>query len=289
MCYSDRPPFSAHEEPSALLETVCALVLMAGNKILEFYHTDFDISIKSDGSPLTQADLAAHHCLVDGLTAMGLEYPILSEESATLPYAERSRWAYYWLLDPLDGTREFIKHNGEFTVNVALIAHGKPVLGVVYAPAKDVLYFAAENCGACKRVGRGAAAVSISVRKPVVQPPVVVGSRSHRTPELAHYLERLGAHELHSVGSSLKFCMVAEGAADVYPRMGLTSEWDTAAAQCVVEQAGGQVVDLRGNPLSYNAKESLLNPWFLVFGDSGGDWLRYADGLDDAHDAAAAQ
>jgi 3'(2'), 5'-bisphosphate nucleotidase len=278
MSCSKIQPCPHEKELPALLSAVSALARSAGNKILEFYHTDCDVSIKSDGSPLTAADMAAHHCLVEGLTAMNLGYPILSEESAAIAYAERRQWNSYWLLDPLDGTREFIRHNGEFTVNAALIIHGKPVLGVVYAPVKALMYYAAEGCGAFKRAGQ-VAAVAISVRRAALQPPVVVGSRSHQTPELAHYLQRLGAHTLHSVGSSLKFCMVAEGAADVYPRMGLTSEWDTAAAQCVVEQAGGQVVDLDGNPLRYNAGESLLNPWFLVFGDREVDWLRYAQGF----------
>jgi 3'(2'), 5'-bisphosphate nucleotidase len=274
MSSSECQSFPINEHNALLLKAVSALAMSAGNKILEFYHTDFDVSIKSDGSPLTAADMAAHHCLVDGLAAMSLGYPVLSEESADVSFAERRLWGCYWLLDPLDGTREFINRNGEFTVNVALIAHGKPVLGVVYAPVKDALYFAAEGCGAFKRVAQGAA-VPISVRQSAVQPPAVVGSRSHKTPELASYLARLGEHTLSSVGSSLKFCMVAEGSADVYPRMGPTSEWDTAAAQCVVEQAGGQVVDLNGRPLRYNARESLLNPWFLAFGDSKVNWLGY--------------
>ena len=279
MFCSTYPSYPLWEENRALLDAVTALVLLAGNLSLEFYHTDFNVGIKQDGSPVTAADLAVHHSLVDGLTAMGLGYPILSEESAATAYSERRLWACYWLLDPLDGTREFINHNGEFTVNVALIVQGKPVLGAVYAPVKEVMYFAAEGCGAFKREGQGVA-VSLSVKKPAGQVPAVVGSRSHKTPELTRYLERLGAHTLNSIGSSLKFCLVAEGAADVYPRMGLTSEWDTAAAQCIVEQSGGQVVDLSGNPLRYNAKESLLNPWFLVFGDNERDWLRYAEGLE---------
>ncbi|QFY45000.1 3'(2'),5'-bisphosphate nucleotidase CysQ [Candidatus Methylospira mobilis] len=279
MSYSARHSAPHREEPRALLEAVTSLVVLAGNKSLGFYHTDFSVGIKQDGSPVTEADLAVHHSLVGGLTAMGLGYPILSEESAATAYSERMLWTRYWLLDPLDGTREFINHNGEFTVNVALIVHGKPVLGVVYTPVTGIMYFAAEGCGAFKREGQGVA-VPISVKKPADQIPAVVGSRSHKTPELTRYLERLGAHRLNSIGSSLKFCLVAEGAADVYPRMGLTSEWDTAAAQCIVEQAGGMVVDLRGNPLRYNSKESLLNPWFLVFGDNEVEWLRYAEGLE---------
>lgn len=279
MPYSQFQSISVEQGNPVLLQAVTDLAWQAGNKILEFYHMDFKVDTKPDGSPLTAADLAAHHCLVAGLTDLDLGYPILSEESAAVPFAERSRWEQYWLLDPLDGTREFMHRNGEFTVNVALISQGRPVLGVVYAPVKDLLYFASEGTGAYKRAGQGDA-VPIRVRQPASSPPVAVGSRSHQTPELACYLERLGAHTLSSIGSSLKLCLVAEGVADIYPRMGLTSEWDTAAAQCVVEQAGGQVVDIRGNVLRYNSKESLLNPWFLAFGDSRVDWLRYAQGLD---------
>jgi 3'(2'), 5'-bisphosphate nucleotidase len=251
----------------------------AGGRILEIYHSDFRIGNKSDQSPLTAADLVSHHCLTEGLSALNGDLPVLSEESAELPYEERKSWKTYWLIDPLDGTREFIKRNGEFTVNIALIHQHQPVLGVVYAPARDICYLAAKDCGAFRKLG-GGIPVEIHARLQAPRKPVVLGSRSHRTPELEAYLKRLGEHELDSIGSSLKFCKVAEGDADLYPRIGLTCEWDTAAAQCIVEVAGGMVTDLRGNPLLYNAKSSLLNPYFLVYADKTRDWKAYAEGLE---------
>lgn len=267
------------KEPSRFLKPVVALAVEAGRKILEIYHSDFRIGFKDDDSPLTAADLAAHHCLVEGLQALRPIYPVLSEESAELPYEERSEWETYWLIDPLDGTKEFIKRNGEFTVNIALIHLHQPVLGVVYAPVLGTCYFASEGCGAYKKVGDQEPR-QIYVRAKAPERLTVVGSRSHQTAELATYLRRLGEHDLKSVGSSLKLCLVAEGEADLYPRIGLTSEWDTAAAHCIVEAAGGGVTDLCGQPLRYNAKPSLLNPYFLVFGDTSREWHRYADGIE---------
>jgi len=267
------------KEPSRFLGPVVALAAEAGRKILEIYHSDFRVGRKDDNSPLTAADLAAHHCLVEGLQVLRPIYPVLSEESAELPYEERQEWETYWLIDPLDGTKEFIKRNGEFTVNIALIHQHQPVLGVVYAPALETCYFASEGCGAYKKVGDQEPR-QIYVRAKTPQRLTVVGSRSHQTSELATYLGRLGEHELKPVGSSLKFCLVAEGAADLYPRIGRTSEWDTGAAHCIVEAAGGGVTDLRGQPLSYNTKPSLLNPYFLVFGDTSREWYRYADGIE---------
>ena len=265
--------------PSSLLKAAVALAIKAGAKIMKIYASDFRVAQKEDASPLTAADLAAHHCLSEGLHVLEGAYPVLSEESALLPFEERLAWETYWLIDPLDGTKEFIKRNGEFTVNIALIRNHKPVLGVVYAPALDVCYFAETGGGAFKQAGSGEPK-TISVRGQAPDRLVVVGSRSHRTPELELYLSHLGDHELMPIGSSLKFCRVAEGAADLYPRLGPTSEWDTAAAQCVVETAGGAVTDLSGEPLRYNAKASLLNPYFLVFGDRSGDWTSCATGLD---------
>jgi 3'(2'), 5'-bisphosphate nucleotidase len=245
---------------------------------MAIYDSDFGVESKADQSPLTAADLASHHYLVDGLGVLQPCYPVLSEESASMTYAERSGWTTYWLIDPLDGTKEFVKRNGEFTVNVALIHEHRPVLGVVYAPALDVCYYASEGSGAFRRKGPSAPEpirVAVRPRDPVK----VVGSRSHASAEFALYLSRMGAHELVSIGSSLKLCLVAEGSADVYPRMGPTSEWDTAAAQCVVEEAGGAVTDLSGKPLCYNAKPSILNPYFLVVGDRSRNWLHYAEGI----------
>lgn len=266
------------KEPSRFLKSVVALSREAGRRILKIYHSDFRVGLKDDRSPLTAADLAAHHCLVEGLSRLRPVYPVLSEESSDVSADDRKRWETYWLIDPLDGTREFIKRNGEFTVNVALIHQGRPVLGVVYAPVLDLCYFASEHCGAFRQVGEGECEV-IAVRMCSPDTPRVVGSRSHRTQEMETYLTRLGGCDLVSVGSSLKFCLVADGSADLYPRLGLTSEWDTAAAQCIVEAAGGRVTDLAGQPLSYNGRTTLLNPYFLAYGDSSRDWGRYAKGI----------
>lgn len=272
----EEPPMPKETAPSALLKAAVELAIEAGAKIMEIYASDFRIAQKEDASPLTAADLASHHCLSEGLQTLEGAYPVLSEESALLPFEERSTWETYWLIDPLDGTKEFIKRNGEFTVNIALIRQHKPVLGVVYAPARETCYFAEAGGGAFKQTGDGPA-VTIAVRRKTPDRLVVVGSRSHRTPELERYLSHLGEHELTPIGSSLKFCLVAEGTADLYPRLGLTSEWDTAAAQCVVEVAGGAVLDLQGQPLRYNAKSSLLNPYFLVIGDTSVDYIAYAE------------
>jgi 3'(2'), 5'-bisphosphate nucleotidase len=268
------------KDPSRYLKPAVALALEAGRKIMEIYRSDFRVGRKPDDSPLTAADLAAHHCLVEGLHSLnGSSYPILSEEAADTPFEERSKWETYWLIDPLDGTKEFIKRNDEFTVNIALIHRHKPVLGVVYAPALEICYFGSEGCGAFKRTG-AKEPVQIYAYSRARHPLVVVGSRSHASPETETYLHRLGEYQLKSIGSSLKFCLVAEGAADIYPRMGPTSEWDTAAAQCVVEAAGGAVRNLRNETLAYNAKPSLLNPYFLVFGDHSRNWTEQAWGIE---------
>ncbi len=256
----------------SLLSSVEQLAVKAGDAIMEIYQSDdFSVEQKSDDSPLTRADLAAHHCIVEGLQKLDQDYPILSEESADIDFKERSQWQRYWLVDPLDGTKEFIKKNGEFTVNIALIDQGKPILSVVYVPVQNLSYLAAEGVGVFKR--DNGQKQSIKVMKNSRYKPTVVGSRSHPSDELKDYLDRLGQHDLVAMGSSLKFCLVAEGKADLYPRLGPTSEWDTAAAQCIVEQAGGRVVTFDGEPLRYNQKESLLNPHFMVFADAGKNWI----------------
>jgi 3'(2'), 5'-bisphosphate nucleotidase len=266
------------KDPSHFLEPVIALAKEAGRRIMEIYQSDFRVGVKDDNSPLTAADLASHHCLIEGLSALRPPHPVLSEEASELPFDERSSWETFWLIDPLDGTKEFIKRNGEFTVNVALIHRHQPVLGVVYAPARNVCYFASEGCGAFRQLDESEPE---TIHVWTAAPPRVrvVGSRSHGAEALDLYLSRVGEHELVPIGSSLKFCVVAEGAADLYPRIGLTSEWDTAAAHCVVKEAGGEVTDLAGRPLRYNTKESLLNPYFLVFGDKSKDWSGYAAGI----------
>jgi len=257
-----------------LIEPVREIARQAGRRILDIYESDYTVEQKDDQSPLTDADLAAHKTIVEALAKLTPEWPILSEESANIPFSERSGWSQYWLVDPLDGTREFINRNGEFTVNIALIRGHEAVLGVVHVPVQNTDYYGEISTGAfVQRPGQ--APQSIRVRPLTSGPVRVVGSRSHRGNSLDHYLANLGDHVLVSMGSALKICLVAEGKADVYPRLGPTSEWDTAAAHAVVTSAGGQVVNVDGNPLRYNTKDEYLNPFFIVYGDPHHDWLSY--------------
>ncbi len=256
------------------IDDLLQLARKAGAAILEVYNTDFDVERKQDDSPLTQADLASHHTIVEALQRLTPEIPVLSEESSSIPFETRSSWQRYWLIDPLDGTKEFIKRNGEFTVNIALIEEDRPTLGVVFAPVLDRLYYGSDSEGAWLQNGTEAPR-QIQVAAQRRTPALVAGSRSHAGESLQRYLHNLGEHELVSMGSSLKLCLVAEGEADLYPRLGPTSEWDTAAAQAVVEAAGGRVTTLDMQPLRYNTKDSLLNPEFLVFGDKSVDWSAY--------------
>lgn len=247
---------------AALLPEVCRLAEAAGRAILPFYRQEsLQVELKADASPLTEADLAAHRLLLEGLQELTPTIPVLSEEAGGIPYWERQQWQQFWLVDPLDGTREFLEGNGQFTVNIALVEAGIPILGVVHAPALGLTYRAAQKLGAY----RGDEPIW---SRPPAQPPLqVVASRSHKDTETERFLERLqrryGLLEVKSVGSALKFCLVAEGSAHLYPRFGPTLEWDTAAAQCLVEQAGGSVTDLQGDPLRYN-KPDLRNPPFIV-------------------------
>ena len=262
----------------------------AGCKILEIYDNDFTVEHKADNSPLTQADTASHQIIRDGLKPLG--FPLLSEEGKSIPFAQRSQWSSYWLIDPLDGTKEFIKRNGEFTVNIAFMEHNAPVMGVIYVPVQDRLYFALKGQGAFriedfekKYVNDFGpdpedfsaekmlrlfleAAVRLPDKRADKKGFTIIGSRSHVTHDLEMHVERMQTlHEevdFISAGSSLKFCRVAEGAADQYPRLGPTMEWDTAAGQAIAECAGAKVLIYEaGLPLAYN-KESLLNPWFIV-------------------------
>jgi 3'(2'), 5'-bisphosphate nucleotidase len=251
--------------------------LAAGREILEVYAgADFGVEAKADRSPLTIADRRAQDVICKGLTPAGI--PILSEEGRDIPYEERRGWMSFWLVDPLDGTKEFIKRNGEFTVNIALIHAGTPVLGVVYAPALDILYASRESLGAFRieHPGRdedpaGRWIVRDGAKLPIERragPFRIVASRSHMTAETLDFVEAekaaRGDVELVSKGSSLKFCLVAEGAADVYPRFGPTMEWDTAAGHAVAAAAECAVTQMDGvSPLLYN-KEDLHNPWFIV-------------------------
>lgn len=251
------------QTPASFLKVV-DLAKQAGEAIMVVYHSgDAGATNKADESPLTLADLASHRVIVNGLTELTPGIPILSEEAADIAYVERSGWTRFWLVDPLDGTKEFIKRNGEFTVNIALIENGVPVLGVVYAPVLDVCYYAARGSGSYVQRGDAAAQV-ISVKRIADGKPIeVVASRSHSDARTAALLERLGEHTCVSMGSSLKLCLVAEGAAHFYPRLGPTMEWDTAAAHAVVIAAGGTVCDSTGAELRYN-KSDLHNPEFFV-------------------------
>jgi 3'(2'), 5'-bisphosphate nucleotidase len=258
-----------------LLAPLLDIARAAGQEIMRVYATEFTVEMKEDRSPVTDADYAAHKLIVADLKRITPDLPVLSEESADIPFAERRRWDSYWLVDPLDGTKEFINKNGDFTVNIALIQDGVPIVGVVHVPVTGMSYYGSVGVGAFKRDQDGQAS-AIKVRKLIEGKPVkVVASRSHRGELLDGYLAKLGPHETVSRGSSLKFCLVAEGSADVYPRLGPTSEWDTGAGHAVVLAAGGQVIGMDGAPLGYNRKESLLNPHFIAYADSSRNWREY--------------
>lgn len=255
---------------------VIELARKAGDAILEVYSTDFAVESKEDDSPLTRADLASHHIIADGLTRLDAHTPVISEEEGLQEFHVRSQWPRYWLIDPLDGTKEFVKRNGEFTVNIALIDNHRPVFGVVHVPVTATTYVGAPGNGAWRQVADNPPE-SIHVASDTPPRARIVGSRSHRSEADAAWLAKIGEHEIVPMGSSLKFCVIAQGGADVYPRFGPTSEWDTAAAQAVVEGAGGSVVTLDGEPLAYNRKADILNPHFMVIGSRSSDWLAFAN------------
>lgn len=256
------------EWPHPLLEGVIKLAHAAGDAILPFWRADVAVTAKADDSPVTAADLAAHHVLLDGLTALDPSIPVLSEEDANIAQGIRAGWTRWWLVDPLDGTKEFINGSEEFTVNVALIERGRVVFGVVSMPTSGRCYYGGAGLGAWRADGDLIAPISVRHVPPAGEALTVVASRRHSSPAqerlLAGLTEQLGELKLVSVGSSLKFCLLAEGAADCYPRLAPTSQWDTAAAQGVLEGAGGVVLQLDGEPFSYPARESLLNESFLA-------------------------
>ncbi|MFY9941207.1 MAG: 3'(2'),5'-bisphosphate nucleotidase CysQ [Desulfobacterales bacterium] len=273
---------TANRDHEYLAEAIRAAA-QAGRAILEVYHTDFQVEDKADHTPLTLADKRSHQIISVALRPFGL--PLLSEEGRAISWQTRSGWDTLWIVDPLDGTKEFVKRNDEFTVNIALVENGAPVMGVIYVPVAGTLYFAQRDLGAFKVTGfdcNDARRVEAPVvlarllqdarRLPLAKRPgavfTIAGSRSHGTGELARFVEDQrrgrGPVEFISAGSSLKFCLVAEGKADIYPRFGPTSEWDTAAGQAIVTASGGSVIDQEtGRPLAYN-KQDLLNPWFLA-------------------------
>ncbi len=257
------------DQAHPLLAGVIALALEAGEAILPFWRTGVEVKAKSDESPVTAADLAAHHVIVAGLTALAPDIPILSEEDCNIPLSERQGWQRWWLVDPLDGTKEFIAGSEEFTVNIALVEQGRIVFGVVSMPTNGRCYSGGAGLGAWRSDADGISRpIAVRDQPPAGSPLVVVASRRHSSPEQERLLEGLkaamGALELANIGSSLKFCLLAEGAADCYPRLAPTSQWDTAAAQGVLEGAGGEVLEVDGTPFRYPARESLLNPFFMA-------------------------
>lgn len=261
----------------AMREGVISIAQAAATAILAVYDGEFAVAHKDDRSPLTAADLAAHHAIVDGLRQLTPDVPVLSEEAThQVPADTRRQWDRLWIVDPLDGTREFVKRNGEFTVNIALVEHGVSTFGVVQAPVTGITWHGGAAIGACRRTHEGERA--LHVRKPAIAPLRVAASRSHRDARTEAFLAAMGPIEPVGLGSSLKFCLVAEGGLDVYPRFGPTSEWDTAAAQAVLEGAGGQVIDPRGRPFRYNQRETILNGDFIALGDPALPWRAWLGG-----------
>ena len=264
-----------------LREGVIAIARDAAAAILDIYDSEFAVQHKDDNSPLTAADMAAHHCIIDGLALLTPDIPVLSEESAhEVSAAQRRPWSRLWVVDPLDGTREFVKRNGEFTVNIALVEQGVAVFGVVQAPVTGDLWHGGAGLGAFRRDGD--TDVALHARNPALPPLRVAASRSHRDGRSEAFIGRMlhsfGEVEPLRLGSSLKFCRLAEGGMDVYPRFGPTSEWDTAAGQCVLEGAGGCVLDAEGRPLRYNQRDTILNGDFIALGDPGLPWQDWRGG-----------
>ncbi len=259
------------------VDTVVRIAKNAGLEILELFSKEIKVNQKEDLTPLTAADLAANKLIVQQLATIDAELPILSEESCDVAFSDRSKWKTYWLVDPLDGTKEFIKKNGEFSVNIALIHNGKPIMGVVHAPVLDITYWGSKGGGAWKQVGNELPR-KIEVRTAADDTvTVALGWADRSGPRLRQFLESLGKYDSIRMAGALKSCLVAEGRVDIYACLGPTGEWDTGAAQCIVEEAGGEVTDTYMKALRYNTKESLLNPYFFVFGKSDRLWSAYLD------------
>jgi len=257
-----------------LLPQVIDLAKRAGKEILEVAEECVDIDCKHDNTPVTNADLAASHLIVGELSNFDNHFPVLSEESENIPYAERKLWETYWLVDPLDGTREFINKNGEYSINIALVHKHQAILGVIYAPVQGVIYYAYKGSGAYKIESLNEEE-PIYVQKKKRTPLIVACGNNQPGDQFEDFVKKLGDVAYIAMGSSLKSCLVADASADLYARLGPTSEWDTAAAQCIVEEAGGYLTDTKMQALTYNTKDSLLNPHFLVYGDNIEDWARY--------------
>lgn len=263
----------ASSELKILSQEINQVARASGHIIREYFQSSYNIDIKDDKSPVTTADLAANDHIEQQLDTLTPDIPRISEESDNTSYEVRRHWETFWLIDPLDGTREFIKNRPDFTVNIALIHQNRPILGSIYLPMSDQLYYATEGSSAY-RCDQADAPILITVTANTHPTPRICGSRAHHNKLMQTFLDNVGEHELIARGSSIKSCLVADGSADIYPRFGPTWEWDTAAAQCIIEQSGGHLTTLDMNALSYN-KESLLNPSFLAFGNKNTDWKTY--------------
>jgi len=266
------------------IEAVISVAKRAGREILSIYRQSDAISVqvKSDNSPVTSADLVAHQVIDDGLTALTPGLPIVSEEAVNLIYEIREKWSRYWLIDPLDGTKEFLAHSDDFAVNIALIDRHEAILGVVYLPVSGDCYYAVKGQGGFKRNAIGQTTRLFVRPNPITAPLRIVISRFQPGKHLSYFLEQFKSYELIKRGSTLKICLVAEGIADIYPRLGATSEWDTAAAHIILSEAGGMLVTLDLKPLRYNTKASLINPPFLAVADSHRDWVKFLPPLIEA-------
>lgn len=262
-------------ELAALVEPVQAIAREAGRRILDVYSGAFSVTEKADHSPVTDADIAAHSYILHGLADLTPGIPILSEEASDVSFTERSRWEWLWLVDPLDGTREFIKRSDQFSVNIALIHQHEAVFGLVLPPVGGICYYAYRGGGAYKQP-EGQPPRRIQAARSCHHPVRVASSQgSYRSRRLQDYLRHLGSYQHLCLGSALKSCLIAEGEADLYPRFGPTGEWDTAAAQVILEEAGGYLTDTHLRPLRYNARPVLINPDFFAFGDASHDWSQY--------------
>ena len=246
-----------------LINSVKSIAVEAGSAIMDVYHADYNIKIKADNSPVTDADKKANDIIIRKLDQLAPDIPILSEEGLHIPYNERVNWTSFWLIDPLDGTKEFIKKNNEFTVNIALIQNGKPYFGVVYAPALDILYWGEVGVGAYKK-SKKSLEIKINVLDELNNPVLVAGSRSHPSERMNAFMRQFKESKVRPMGSSLKVCLVADGSVHLYPRLGPTMEWDTGAAHAILKASGGEaIIHGTNEPLSYN-KENLLNPEFIA-------------------------
>lgn len=272
----ERTCLTMESNPQHLLDSVITTAIEAGRAALEHYGHEIPVDYKADDSPLTQADRASHEWIVAALARITPDIPVLSEESSENETRDRKSWEVFWLVDPLDGTKEFIKRTGQFTVNIALIRGVEPILGVVHIPVSGVTYMGisyGNESGAWVQAANEPRS-AIEARRADLGGLTVVASRDHAGPRVKAFIERLEGAEVTSMGSSLKFCLIAEGKADFYPRVVPTMEWDTGAAQCIVEAAGGRLTDLDGNRMTYN-KDDLRNPSIMTFGDPEVDWVKF--------------